>query len=72
MKTVKLTKQFDDYVKGARMTSYSPTGGDKGDGVYEVVEAVADRMALAGAIEGGSKPPASAVVTGGSTPVAAK
>lgn len=54
MKTVKVNKQYDHYVPGQSMTSYTPDGGDNKDGTYEVSDTVAEAMGKAGVIEGGS------------------
>lgn len=57
MQKVKVTKHYDDYVPGVKMTSYDPKGGDKGDGVFEVSDDVAAKMREAGVVEGSGPAP---------------
>lgn len=50
MPKITLTKHYDHYVPGGKMTSYDP-------GDYDVSETVAEQMRTAGVIEGSGPAP---------------
>lgn len=60
---VKVKSQFDYYVSGTKMTSYSPDGGEFEDGWHEMPNHHLEAARKAGALDEDAKPPARAQQT---------
>jgi hypothetical protein len=54
---VKVKTQFDYYVPGVKMVSYSPDGGEFGDGFHDMPSHHLEAARKAGAIDEDAKPP---------------